>query len=131
MPPRDDLIPGCASKGYEYELPPRAKNLPYLGAAAGRSTDPCNEKGDGNDAFDFCNSSGTSIGAAGGYLIGATAGIYGAGRLFGGEGSPWMTAGGAALGLLAGGLLSSRIDGIPVLQVMALRPQVEMTLARF
>ena len=56
----------------------------------------------------------------GGYLIGTTAGIYGAGRLFGRDGSLWITAGGAALGLLAGGLLSTQTGDNPVLQVVPL-----------
>jgi hypothetical protein len=92
----------------------------YLGAAAGKAIDPCNEKKDEENAIDLCNSSGTTIGAIGGYLLGTTAGVYGAGRLFGREGSLWMTAGGAALGLLAGGLLSTQFDETPAFQVISL-----------
>lgn len=92
----------------------------YLGATAGKAIDPCNEKEDEENSFDLCNSSGTTIGVVGGYLIGTTAGIYGAGCLFGRDGSLWITAGGATLGLLVGGLLSTQTGDNPVLQVVPL-----------
>jgi hypothetical protein len=92
----------------------------YLGATAGKAIDPCNEKEDEENTLDLCNSSGTTLGAVGGYLIGTTAGIYGAGRIFGRDGYLWLTAGGATLGLLAGGLVSTQADDNPVLQVVSL-----------